>query len=150
MIKLKKSSFIELYIKNNGNITATCKELQITRQTAYIYLKDKEVKAEIEKKQQEIIEETLFQMESNFTIAIRELMKIIENEKTNQNVKINAINSLFNNWNKIYNDREIMQKIQSLEDRITKAETSEKQDTLENLINEITLQNQSKSNTLEG
>ena len=138
MLKYKQSNFIEFYIKNNGNITATCKELKITRQTAYEYLKNKEIQKEIEKKQNETIEEIAFKMQNNLTKAIDELMRIIENKNTNDNVKINAINSLFNNWNKVFNDREIMQKIKDLEEKITNIETNKSEETIENLIKNLT------------
>jgi hypothetical protein len=135
MLNYKQSNFIECYIKHNGNISTTCKDLNITRQTAYIYLKNKDIKDEIEKKQQEIMQETLIKMQNNLTKATDELMKIIECKNTNDNVKINAINSLFNNWNKVFNDREIMQKIKDLEDKIINTTKDSPQDTIENIIN---------------
>ena len=53
----KQIKFIDTYL-NSKNITETCKALKMSRSTAYSYLNDDVIKAEINKRKSDLISDT--------------------------------------------------------------------------------------------
>ena len=120
----KYIKFIDTYL-NSKSITETCKKLNITRSTAYRYLKEENVKAEIDKRRGELINDTTLYLQDSLQECSRQLMEIIKDPNTTPQVKINAINSIFNNCNKLTETNDILTKIASIEERLAEQEQTE-------------------------
>lgn len=117
----KHLRFIDSYLSNK-NMTETCKDLKISRNTAYTYLKDENVKAEITKRRNEVVNETNLFLQDNLKECSKILMEIVKSPNTSPQVKISAINSMFNNWNKITESNEILVKLADIEEKLAEQE----------------------------
>lgn len=120
----KYIKFIDTYLSSK-NLTETCKKLKITRSTAYRYLREDKVKAEIDKRRGELINDTTLYLQDSLQECSRQLMEIIKDPNTTPQVKINAINSIFNNCNKLTETNDILTKIASIEERLAEQEQTE-------------------------
>ena len=114
MINEKQSKFIEAYLSSNS-ITEAVSKCNISRKTAYNYLDNTEVKEEIQKRKTDLMQDTTLFMQSNLQKASKVLMDIINDENTPQSVKVQAINSLFSNCNKLVENTDILERIKELE-----------------------------------
>lgn len=117
----KHLKFIDTYL-NSKNITETCKTLKISRNTAYEYLKDERVKAEIDKRRGELINDTTLYLQNSLQECSKVLMDIIKDPNTAPQIKINAINSIFSNCNKLTETNDIMTKLAEVEQRLAEQE----------------------------
>ena len=117
----KQIKFIDAYLKTK-NMTETCKSLNISRNTAYNYLKDDRVKAEISKRRTELIGNTTLFLQDNLKECSSILMDIIRDKNSSPQVKINAINSIFNNCNKLTETNDILTKLADIEERLAEQE----------------------------
>lgn len=118
MTKEKIDKFITTYL-NSKTITETAKKLAISRYSIYkYYLSNPEVKRALRDKQEELLHEVKKQMEQNLIVATKELMEIIVNPKTRQSVKVQAINSLFTNYEKLSEKIDIQSEIEGLREEI--------------------------------
>lgn len=118
----KQLKFIDAYL-NSKSITETCKKLKISRNTAYLnYLNDPVIKAEISKRHSELINDTTLFLQDNLIKCSKILMDIIKDKETPVNIKIQAINSVFNNCNKLTETNDIMTKLTEIEQRLIEQE----------------------------
>lgn len=118
----KQLKFINAYL-NSTNITDACKKLNISRNTAYkTYLNNPLIKAEINKRRTELINDTTLFLQDNLIECSKILMEIIKDKATPVNTKIQAINSVFNNCNKLTETNDIMTKLTELEQRLIEQE----------------------------
>lgn len=117
----KQIQFIDTYISSK-NMTETCKKLDISRNTAYNYLKDDKVKAELDKRRSELISDTTLYLQDSLKECSKMLMDIVKSPNTSPQVKINAINSIFNNCNKLTETNDIMTKLAEIEQRLAEQE----------------------------
>lgn len=117
----KQIKFIDAYLKTK-NMTETCKSLNISRNTAYNYLKDDRVKTEISKRRTELIGNTTLFLQDNLKECSSTLMDIIRDKNSSPQVKINAINSIFNNCNKLTETNDILTKLADIEERLAEQE----------------------------
>lgn len=117
----KQSKFIDTYLSSK-NMTETCKKLNISRNTAYMYLKVDAVKKEIDKRRSELITNTTLYLQDSLQECSKVLMDIIKDPDTGSQVKINAINSVFNNCNKLTETNDILVKIADIEQRLIEQE----------------------------
>lgn len=117
----KYIKFIDTYLSSK-NLTETCKKLKITRSTAYRYLREDKVKAEIDKRRGELINDTTLYLQDSLQECSKQLMDIVKDPNTSPQVKINAINSIFNNCNKLTETNDILTKIASIEERLAEQE----------------------------
>lgn len=117
----KQLKFIETYISSK-NMTETCKKLKISRNTAYSYLKEDKVKTEISKRRGELINDTTLYLQDSLKECSQILMKIIKDDNTSPQVKISAINSIFNNCNKLTETNDILTKLADIEERLAEQE----------------------------
>lgn len=115
----KQVKFIDTYI-NSKNITDTCKKLKISRSTAYSYLNDEKIKAEINKRRIDLISDTTLFLQGSLQECSKILMDIIKDKNTSSQIKINAINSIFTNCNKLTETTDILSKIADIEERLNK------------------------------
>ena len=107
MINAKQQNFIEAYLTSNSMKEAV-KKCGIARKTAYNYLKENEVKEEIQRRKTELMQDTTLFMQNNLQRASQVLMDIINDEKTPQSVRVQAVNSL---------NTDILERIEELEAR---------------------------------
>ena len=120
----KQLKFIDLYFKLN-DIQQICKELNIKRATYYSYLNNELVKAEIDKIRAELLNNTTTYLQNNLKTCSDELMQIIKNKETQPQVKISAINSVFNNCNKLTEQVDIISKIDAIEQKLSEQEVKD-------------------------
>ena len=117
----KEIKFIDAYLSNK-NMTETCKALKISRNKAYTYYRDARVKAEIDKRKTALINETTLYLQGNLKECSIMLMDIIKNPNTSPQVRINAINSIFNNCNKLTETSDIMTRLADIEEKLAQQE----------------------------
>ena len=110
----KQEAFINAYIETS-NVTEASKKAKISRNTAYIYLKDDEVKATILQRKTELLQSTNLYLQNNIYTCSQELMKIIKADDTPASVKIQAINSVFNNCKNLTEITDIETRIADIE-----------------------------------
>lgn len=117
----KQLKFIDAYIKSK-NMTETCKTLKISRETAYRYIKDENIKAEIDKRRREMISDASLFLQDSLNECSKVLMDIIKDKETTAQVKINAINSIFSNCNKLTETNDVLTKIAEIEQKLAEQE----------------------------
>ena len=117
----KQLAFIDAYLSEQ-DINKVCKKLNITRPTYYKYLNDDAVKQEISKIRLATIENTARYLQDNWSLCSQELVKIIKSDEIAPQIKINAINSIFNNCNKLTEQVDIISKLESIEQRLSEQE----------------------------
>ena len=120
----KQLAFIDAYLSEN-DINKVCKKLNITRPTYYKYLKDDLVKQEISKLRLANIEQTTRFLQDNLSLCSQELINIIKSNDVAPQQKINAINSIFNNCNKLTEQVDIINKLESIEQRLSEQEQTQ-------------------------
>lgn len=116
---IKKDKFVESYIKNK-TLSATCRELNIARSTAYRYLEDKEILQEIDNIRRESHIDLVEYLRSESLNASKTLVDIINNEKTPASVKVQAINLLFISLREFENRTEYDEKIEEIMKTLSK------------------------------
>jgi hypothetical protein len=102
MLNKKELDFIECYLTTK-NITDTANKLNISRTTVYDYLKKDAIKEEIRERTEQQIQDTKVFLQESLYIANGELLKMIKSEMTADNIKLQAINTLYNQVNKFCN-----------------------------------------------
>lgn len=117
----KKLKFINAYFKYQ-NVNDICKALKITRQTYYNYYNDYEIKDAINKQRLEILQGITLNLQTNLKLCSDELIKMIKSDDIPQQTKLNAINSVFNNCNKLTEQVDILNEIQTIEQRLSEQE----------------------------
>lgn len=117
----KQLAFIDAYLSEN-DINKVCKKLNITRPTYYKYLNDDAVKQEISKIRLANIENTARYLQDSLSLCSQELVKIIKSDDVSPQIKINAINSIFNNCNKLTEQVDIISKLDNIEQRLSEQE----------------------------
>lgn len=113
----KQLKFINAYFKYN-DIKDICNNLNITRPTYYKYLKDDAIKNAITNQRIEIMQGATKNLQVNLSLCSDELIKIIKSDKTPPQIKINAINSVFNNCNKLTEQLDIISEIESIKEKL--------------------------------
>ena len=117
----KQLKFIDVYFKEQ-NINEICKTLKITKQTYYNYINDDAIKQEIYNIRCSMLSNTTNYLQSCLDECSKELMSIIHDKTTAPQIKINAINSIFNNCNKLTEQVDILSKINDIEQRLKEQE----------------------------
>lgn len=111
----RKLDFIDAYI-NSENITNISKKLNLSRQTLYNYLKDDEVKKEIKKRKEEMINESALLVQKQLKNGAEELIKIFKDKQNSPQIKINAINSLYSIHFRLREQQDIISRIDHIEE----------------------------------
>lgn len=122
----KQVKFIDLYFKDN-TIQDICNKLNISRQTYYNYLKDESIKQTIREIRTEILTDTSKHLQSNLKLCSNELINIIKNKEVAPQIKINAINSVFNNYNKLAEIVDITERLNNIEQVLSSQEKNKTQ-----------------------
>lgn len=113
----KQLKFIDAYFKEQ-NIDNICKRLDITRATYYNYINDINVKQEINRLRHEMISNTTLFLQTCLNECSKELYNIIKDDATTPQTKINAINSIFANCNKLTEQVDILEKLNQIEQKL--------------------------------
>lgn len=113
----KQINFINVYL-SESDINKVCKKLNITRPTYYKYLNDDLIQQEINKIRIETLTQTTKYLQDNLKLCSKKLIEIINASDTTPQTKINAINSVFSNCNKLTEQVNIITKIEQIEQRL--------------------------------
>lgn len=113
----KQLKFINAYFKYN-DIKDVCKSLNISRPTYYKYLNDDNIKDAITTQRLEIMQGATKNLQINLGLCSDELIKIIRSDATPPQIKINAINSVFNNCSKLTEQLDIISEIENIKTRL--------------------------------
>lgn len=117
MITEKQERFIETYLQSK-TISETIRKLGISRKTAYSYLDNKEIQTIIRDRKMEILKDTTLYMENNLKQASEQLIQIINDKKTPQSVRVQAINSLFSNYQRLFENIEVETQIDGIKEQL--------------------------------
>ena len=117
----KQLAFIDAYL-SESDINKVCKKLNITRPTYYKYLNDDAVKQEINKIRLANIENTARYLQDSLSLCSQELVKIIKSDEIAPQIKINAINSIFNNCSKLTEQVDIINELNRINQRLQEQE----------------------------
>lgn len=113
----KKERFIDVYLESKS-MNETIKKLGISSATAYRYLQDAEVKAELRERKIQKLKEVTSIMESKLEDATKELMNIINSDKVQPSIKVQAINSLFSNYQKLVETTDIEVELAEIQEQL--------------------------------
>lgn len=113
----KQVAFIDAYLKYD-NVSDICKNLNIKRPTYYNYYNNPKVRDEINNQLHQILENTTRYLQKSLKTCSDELIKMIKSDDTSPQVKVNAINSVFSNCNKLTEQLDIIQHIKDIENRL--------------------------------
>lgn len=108
-ISFKKFLFCEEYIKT-GKVTKTCESLGIGRTTAFDYLKDNEVQEYLQKRREEMKEESENLFKQGLNQSFEELLKIIKEDSMQESVlnrKVKAIDTYLRHYENITRGTEV-------------------------------------------
>ena len=117
----KQLVFIDAYLSEQ-DINKVCKKLNITRPTYYKYLNDDAIKQEISRIRLATIENTARYLQDNLSLCSQELVNIIKSKDTAPQIKINAINSIFNNCSKLTEQVDIINELDRINQRLQEQE----------------------------
>ena len=110
----KQMNFLQALLTETTIAEAT-KKAGISRSTAYRYLNDPQFKQELNKAKAECISDTIRYLQGNLTACSEELMKIVKNPDTSDQVRINAINTVFQNCKSLIDTCEVEERMQQIE-----------------------------------
>lgn len=118
----KQYKFIDTYLKCK-NIKDVCDKLKISRSNAYQqYLNDSKVKLEINRRCREILDHTTAYLRDNLNECSKILIDIAQDPTRPVQARISAINSIFNNYNKLAETTNIVNRLEELEQYIESKE----------------------------
>ena len=110
----KQTAFLKAMLEES-TISKAADAANISRETAYKYLKDPVFKTELDKRRSECLNDTVRFLQSKLTVCSEQLVKIIENEDTADQVKINAINTVFTNFKSMSETAEVITRLEQIE-----------------------------------
>ena len=113
----KQMEFLKALMTEATIVKAT-EKAGISRSTAYRYLNDVEFKQELTKMKAECLNDTLRYLQSNLTACSEELMKIVKNPDTADQIRINAINTVFQNCKSLIDTYEVEERMQKIEEML--------------------------------
>lgn len=117
----KQTAFLKAMLEES-TISKAVKAAGISRDTAYKYLKDPSFKAELDKRRSECLNDTVRFLQTNLTLCSEQLISIIEKEGTADQVKINAINTVFANFKAMAETADIVERLEQIEELMKSGE----------------------------
>lgn len=117
----KQTAFLKAMLEES-TISKAVKAAGISRDTAYKYLKDPSFKAELDKRRSECLNDTVRFLQTKLTLCSEQLISIIEKEDTSDQVKINAINTVFANFKAMAETADIVTRLEQIEKLIEAGE----------------------------
>ena len=116
----KQEKFLQALLIES-TITSAAKKAGISHSTAYRFLKDAEFKKELNKVKSECITDTIRYLQGNLTACSEALIKIVKNPATADQVRINAINTVFQNCKSLIETCEVEERMLKLEELISES-----------------------------
>ena len=116
----KQEKFLQALLIES-TITSAAKKAGISHSTAYRFLKDAEFKKELNKAKSECITDTIRYLQGNLTACSEALIKIVKNPATADQVRINAINTVFQNCKSLIETCEVEERMLKLEELISES-----------------------------
>ena len=110
----KQNRFL-LAMLEESTVSKAAEVSGISRDTAYRYLKEPEFQAELNRRRGECLNDTVRFLQSKLTLCSEQLVSIIENPDTADQVKINAINSVFTNCKAMTETADIINRLEQIE-----------------------------------
>lgn len=101
-----------------STITKAAEKAGISRKTADNYLNNQDFQRELNKKKTECINDTVRFLQGKLSFCNETLIAIIENPETSQQVKINAINTIYTNCKSLMETSEVITRLEQLEELI--------------------------------
>ena len=117
----KQLKFIDIYLKSK-NITETCKTLNISRNTAYDYLKEPAVKQELDSRRIQCLNDTSLYLQEQLLNSCKVLVDIANDTTAPAPARVSAVNSLFSNSMKLTENLDIMTKLADIEQKLAEQE----------------------------
>lgn len=98
----------------------------VSESTAYRWMREnEEFKRELQKRKTQALDEVSTQMQVGFSDAVENLLQIIRNPDSSDQVKINAIDCLFRNARPIIEEVDILNRLQAVEESLKEGEKDE-------------------------
>lgn len=117
----KQTAFLKAMLEQS-TITKAADAAGIARETAYRYLKNPAFQSELTKRRGECINDTVRFLQGKLTFCSEVLIKIVEKPETSDQVKINAINAIFQNCKAMTETAEIITRLEQIERLIESGE----------------------------
>ena len=95
-MKGKKLKFLQALLEES-TVTKAAEKAGIGRTTAYKYLKDEEFCSELNQRKSDCINDAIRYLQGKLSLCNEALVKIVKNPDTSDQIKINAINSIYAN-----------------------------------------------------
>ena len=104
---MKPMKFLKAVLEES-TVSKAAEKAGISRQTAYNYLQDEEFQGELSKRKSEVVDQTIRYLQGKLSLCSETLVSIIEKPEASDQVKINAINSIYANCKAMTDTAEIM------------------------------------------
>lgn len=111
----KQTAFLKAMLEES-TISKAAKAAGIARDTAYRYLKNPDFQAELTKRRGECINDTVRFLQGKLSLCSEVLIQIVEKPETSDQVKINAINAVFQNCRAMTETAEIIERLERIEE----------------------------------
>lgn len=110
----KQEAFLKAMLEES-TVTKAAKVAGISRNTAYKYLTEADFQAELNRRRGQCIGDAVRYLQGKLSKCSEELIKIIENPETADQVKINAINAAFSAYKNLGEAAEIQERLAQIE-----------------------------------
>lgn len=100
---------------DESTISKAAEKAGITRATAYKYLQDKSFQTELNRRRSECVGDAVRYLQSKLALCNETLVKIIKSDDTSDQVKINAINSIYTNVKSMVETADILERLDEIE-----------------------------------
>lgn len=117
----KQSLFLQAMLEESTIVKAS-EKAGISRKTAYNYMKNPEFKKELNKRRSECINDTVRFLQGKLALCGETLVEIIEKPNVSEQIKINAINSIYANCKAMTETADIMTRLEQIEESIEEGE----------------------------
>ena len=111
----KQIKFLTALLEES-TISKAAVKAQISRKTAYKYLRDKEFQDALNQAKDSYINDAVRYLQSKLSMCNEVLMEIIENPNTKDQIRINAINTVYTNCRNMTEANDILSRLGQIED----------------------------------
>ena len=110
----KQVNFLKCMLEESS-ITKAAGKAGISRNTAYKYLQNQEFVSELNKRRLECVSDTERFLQGKLALCGETLVGIIENPGVSEQIKINAVNSIFTNCKALTETADVLERLQQIE-----------------------------------
>lgn len=103
----KKTKFLQALL-SESTVTKAAEKAGISRSSAHKYLNDENFRNELERRKTECIDDTIRYLQGKLALCGEVLVSIIEDPNAADQVKINAINTIYSNCKSMTETAEIV------------------------------------------